>query len=241
MTGSRQSQDLQACPLAGQPGAATDAADDEIGQGDGYVQVALRGRFHSCRVHRRLGDAGRILAAGDKQCGDAVGVMALDADGARNDAADGGDPSVLDHARDAGGQAIARALAKRPQVIIGDEPTTSLNQETGRGIVDTLAKLAGGSGVTVILSSHDPRVLARAAGDHPARREDRLLLRLALRNLPGSVRRTVALILTVAVGTGSLLLFHGFNHGIMNQYRDSTIRARFGHGQIQTKGYGERV
>jgi putative ABC transport system permease protein len=45
----------------------------------------------------------------------------------------------------------------------------------------------------------------------------------------------------VAVGTGSLFLFHGFNNGIMNQYRDNTIHARYGHGQIQTRGYGDRV
>ncbi|MGB7932590.1 MAG: FtsX-like permease family protein [Gammaproteobacteria bacterium] len=68
-----------------------------------------------------------------------------------------------------------------------------------------------------------------------------MLLRLALRNLLRNVRRTVALVLTVAMGTGSLFLFHGFNNGIMNQYRDNTIHARFGYGQIQTRGYGERV
>jgi putative ABC transport system permease protein len=68
-----------------------------------------------------------------------------------------------------------------------------------------------------------------------------MLLRLALRNLLRNVRRTVALVLTVAMGTGSLFVFHGFNNGIMNQYRDNTIHARFGHGQIQTRGYGGRV
>ncbi len=68
-----------------------------------------------------------------------------------------------------------------------------------------------------------------------------MLTRLALRNLLRNPRRTAALILTVAVGTGSLFLFHGFNNGIMNQYRDNTVHARFGHGQIQTRGYGDRV
>ena len=68
-----------------------------------------------------------------------------------------------------------------------------------------------------------------------------MLLRLALRNLLRNVRRTLALVFTVAMGTGSLFVFHGFNNGIMNQYRDNTIHARFGHGQIQTRGYGERV
>jgi putative ABC transport system permease protein len=68
-----------------------------------------------------------------------------------------------------------------------------------------------------------------------------MLLRLALRNLLRNVRRTVALVLTVAIGTGSLFVFHGFNNGIMNQYRDNTVHARFGHGRIQTLGYGDRV
>ncbi|MGA9993452.1 MAG: ABC transporter permease [Thiobacillaceae bacterium] len=68
-----------------------------------------------------------------------------------------------------------------------------------------------------------------------------MLVRLARRNLLRNPRRTAALVLTVAVGTGSLFLFHGFNNGIMNQYRDNTVHARFGHGQIQTRGYGERV
>jgi len=58
--------------------------------------------------------------------------------------------------------AIARALAKKPDVIIGDEPTASLDQETGKGIIDTIAGLCRESGVTVILSSHDPMVLSRA-------------------------------------------------------------------------------
>ncbi len=68
-----------------------------------------------------------------------------------------------------------------------------------------------------------------------------MLIQLAIRNLLRNLRRTLAILITVAFGTGSLFLFHGFNSGIMNQYRDNTIHARFGYGQIQTRGYGERV
>lgn len=57
---------------------------------------------------------------------------------------------------------IARALAKKPDLIIGDEPTASLDQETGKGIIDTLVSLNQRSGVTVILSSHDLMVQARS-------------------------------------------------------------------------------
>ncbi len=68
-----------------------------------------------------------------------------------------------------------------------------------------------------------------------------MLIRLALRNLLRNPRRTAGVLLTIAVGTGSLFILHGFNAGIMNQYRDNTIHARFGHGQVNTRGYREQV
>lgn len=68
-----------------------------------------------------------------------------------------------------------------------------------------------------------------------------MLIRLALRNLLRNPRRTTAVLLTIAVGTGSLFIFHGFNTGIMNQYRENSIHARFGHGQVNTRGYRDQV
>lgn len=56
--------------------------------------------------------------------------------------------------------AIARALAKHPKVIIGDEPTGSLDQKTGRGIMEIFAKLVKEKKISVILSTHDPMVLS---------------------------------------------------------------------------------
>ncbi len=61
--------------------------------------------------------------------------------------------------------AIARALAKHPEVIIADEPTASLDQKTGRGIMDLLLKLVRDKKVTVILTTHDPQVLAYSEKD----------------------------------------------------------------------------
>ncbi|MEO5666839.1 MAG: FtsX-like permease family protein [Bdellovibrionota bacterium] len=55
------------------------------------------------------------------------------------------------------------------------------------------------------------------------------------------LRRTLAVVLTVAMGTGSLFILHGFNHGVMNQYRDNTIHCRYGYGQVNVKGYREQV
>jgi putative ABC transport system permease protein len=68
-----------------------------------------------------------------------------------------------------------------------------------------------------------------------------MLLLIAFRNLFRNARRTLAVIFTVAFGTGALFCFDGFNTGILNQYRDNTIHSRYGHGQINTKGYREKV
>ena len=54
--------------------------------------------------------------------------------------------------------AVARALTKRPLVIIGDEPTASLDQKTGKEIVKLLKNLSDEYGASIILSSHDTMV-----------------------------------------------------------------------------------
>jgi putative ABC transport system ATP-binding protein len=56
--------------------------------------------------------------------------------------------------------AIARAIAKNPSVIIADEPTANLDQKTGREIMEIFKKLCKEENVTVIITSHDPMVLA---------------------------------------------------------------------------------
>lgn len=64
---------------------------------------------------------------------------------------------------------------------------------------------------------------------------------LAWRNLFRNSRRTAASIATVAFGAAGLLIYQGFNEGIMNQYRENTIRVRYGHGQVFPKGYRDKV
>lgn len=64
---------------------------------------------------------------------------------------------------------------------------------------------------------------------------------LAFRNLFRNVRRTVAVLLTIAIGCGTLFSFEGFINGVLDDYKDSTIHSRYGHGQINTKGYRETV
>lgn len=68
-----------------------------------------------------------------------------------------------------------------------------------------------------------------------------MLSTVALRNLRRNPRRTLVTLLTVAMGTGALFIMDGFNAGIMNQYRDNTVHARFGHGQLNTLGYRDSV
>lgn len=54
--------------------------------------------------------------------------------------------------------AIARAIAKNPGVIIGDEPTASLDQATSREIMDIFQFLAEEKKVSVLLTTHDSMV-----------------------------------------------------------------------------------
>jgi ABC-type lipoprotein export system ATPase subunit len=59
--------------------------------------------------------------------------------------------------------AIARALVKSPAVIIGDEPTASLDQKTGREIMELLASLVQNKRNSVILTTHDSMVQSFAS------------------------------------------------------------------------------
>ena len=59
--------------------------------------------------------------------------------------------------------AIARALAASARVILADEPTGNLDQETGNGIIDLLFSLRETAGTTLLLVTHDPD-LARRCG-----------------------------------------------------------------------------
>jgi putative ABC transport system ATP-binding protein len=58
--------------------------------------------------------------------------------------------------------AIARALVGDASVLLCDEPTASLDGETGRGVLAILRRLAADEGRAVVVVTHDPRVLAIA-------------------------------------------------------------------------------
>lgn len=50
---------------------------------------------------------------------------------------------------------IARALAKKPQIILGDEPTGALDSETGVIVLELLQKLGKKHGNTVVIVTHN--------------------------------------------------------------------------------------
>lgn len=74
-----------------------------------------------------------------------------------------GDKIDADPSRLSGGQkqrvAIARALARRPQLILADEPTASLDKKSGRDVVNLMHDLAKKQNVSVVLVTHDNRIL----------------------------------------------------------------------------------
>jgi putative ABC transport system ATP-binding protein len=55
--------------------------------------------------------------------------------------------------------AIARALVHHPKLVLADEPTAALDKHTGREVVDLMSALAHEQGTTIILVTHDNRIL----------------------------------------------------------------------------------
>ncbi len=55
--------------------------------------------------------------------------------------------------------AIARALISQPKIVLADEPTAALDKKSGRDVVELMQKLAKGQGCTILLVTHDNRIL----------------------------------------------------------------------------------
>lgn len=55
--------------------------------------------------------------------------------------------------------AIARALAPEPELILADEPTASLDSQSGKDVVELLGNLCRNRGSAVLLVTHDLRLL----------------------------------------------------------------------------------
>jgi ABC-type lipoprotein export system ATPase subunit/ABC-type antimicrobial peptide transport system permease subunit len=56
---------------------------------------------------------------------------------------------------------VARALANRPGLLLADEPTGNLDEESGQGVLDLIKEMHG-LGATVVMVTHDPDVASVA-------------------------------------------------------------------------------
>lgn len=57
--------------------------------------------------------------------------------------------------------AIARALVHRPRVVLADEPTGNLDEDTGERVVSLLERLVEGDGLTLVVVTHSRELAAR--------------------------------------------------------------------------------
>jgi putative ABC transport system ATP-binding protein len=72
--------------------------------------------------------------------------------------------------------AIARALVHDPRLIVCDEPTASLDAESGQSVMEMLREIAVKPGRAVILVTHDNRIFKFA--DRIVRMEDGRIIRI---------------------------------------------------------------
>jgi lipoprotein-releasing system ATP-binding protein len=57
--------------------------------------------------------------------------------------------------------AIARALVTRPRLLLADEPTGNLDQETGNGVLELLQRINREDGLTIVMVTHDENLAQR--------------------------------------------------------------------------------
>jgi len=97
------------------------------------------------------GDRRRAWAARSDELLDAVGLL---------DRADDAVPNL------SGGEqqrvAIARALLRRPTLLLADEPTGSLDDETGRRVLDLMRTLADREGSALVYVTHSAELAGLA-------------------------------------------------------------------------------
>ncbi|MBV9389111.1 MAG: DevA family ABC transporter ATP-binding protein [Chroococcidiopsidaceae cyanobacterium CP_BM_ER_R8_30] len=74
--------------------------------------------------------------------------------------------------------AIARALVSHPRLVLADEPTASLDSKSGRDAVELMQRLAKEQGCSILMVTHDSRILDIA--DRTIHMEDGRLLKEVL-------------------------------------------------------------
>ncbi len=58
--------------------------------------------------------------------------------------------------------AVARALVKRPRLVLADEPTANLDSDTGKEVLELMVRMNQELKTTFIFSTHDPMVMEYA-------------------------------------------------------------------------------
>ena len=126
-----------------------------IGYADQHYWRALAGELTACElVGVQLGLAGERRSRRDARADELLSRVGL---AARRDA----------HPRElSGGEqqrvALCAALARRPHLLIADEPTGELDAATAREVLDLIAELTREEGGTALVVSHDPASADRA-------------------------------------------------------------------------------
>jgi len=64
---------------------------------------------------------------------------------------------------------VARAMAHSPQILLADEPTASLDTDTGRNLVQLMFDMGREHGCTMIIATHDQKIINLADAFLPLR------------------------------------------------------------------------
>lgn len=97
--------------------------------------------------------AGASRSAARKRASELLGMVGLgEREGHRPAKLSGGEQQRV---------AIARALANGPKVLIADEPTGNLDQETAERVFELLMRLTRETGVAALVATHNPDLAAR--------------------------------------------------------------------------------
>jgi ABC-type lipoprotein export system ATPase subunit len=137
------------------PWAAGRFRSRAIGYADQHYWRALAGELTARElIGVQLGLAGAARGRRDARAAELLERVGL---GARRNA----------HPRElSGGEqqrvALCAALARRPQLLIADEPTGELDAATAREVLDLIAELSREEGGTALVVSHDPASAERA-------------------------------------------------------------------------------
>lgn len=153
-----------------EPDLGTISVDGQVrkrglaGMAKGEIQVIFQNPYLSLPPHFSIR---RILQDGLRTAG--LGKKKLESEAVNLLIAVNLEPGILNRLPSelSGGQcqrvAIARCLARRPRVLLADEPTASLDQESKSTVASLLRETARSRSISVIVASHDHELLMTIA------------------------------------------------------------------------------